>query len=51
MLVVTGRSSGKITIAPWLVSEHLIKKENKCQIMNVHIKLNCLIHILFSLVM
>ena len=51
MLVVTGRSSGKITTAPMLVSEYLIIKENKHQIMNVHTKWNCLIPILSSLVM
>ena len=44
-------TSGKITTAPRLVSEYLIKKENKHQIMNVHIKWNCLIPILSSLVM
>ena len=43
--------SGKITTAPRLVSEHLIKNENKHQIMNVHTKWNCLIPILSSLVM
>ena len=42
--------SGKITTAPRLVSEHLIKKENKYQIMNIHTKWNCLIPILSSLV-
>ena len=50
-LVITGQSSGKITTAPKLVSEHLIKNENKHQIMNVHSNWNCLIHILSSLVM
>ena len=44
-------TSGKITTAPRLVSEHLIKNENKHQIMNVHTKWNCLIPILSSLVM
>ena len=44
-------TSGKITTAPRLVSEHLIKKENKHQIMNVHTKWNCLIPILSILVM
>ena len=44
-------TSVKITTAPRLVSEHLIKNENKHQIMNVHIKWNCLIPILSSLVM
>ena len=42
--------SGKITTAPRLVSEHLIKNENKHQIMNVHTKWNCLIPILSTLV-
>ena len=51
MLVVTGQSSGKITTTPRLVSEHLIKNENKHQIMNVHTKWNCAIPILSSLVM
>ena len=44
-------TSDKITTAPRLVSEHLIKNENKYQIMNVHTKWNCLITILSSLVM
>ena len=43
-------TSGKITTAPRLVSEHLIKNENKHQIMNVHTKWNCLIPILSNLV-
>ena len=44
-------TSGKITTAPRLVSEYLIKKRNKHQIMNVYTKWNCLIPILSSLVM
>ena len=51
MLVLTGRSSGNITTAPRLVSEYLIKNENKHQIMNLHTNCNCLIPILSSLVM
>ena len=54
MLVVTAwpiMISGKITTAPRLVSEHMIKEENKHQIMNEHTKWNCLIPILSSLVM
>ena len=43
-------TSGKITTAPRLVSEHLIKNEKKHQIMNVHTQWNCLIPILSSLV-
>ena len=44
-------TSGKITTAPMLVSEYLIKKENKHQIRNAQTKWNCLIPILSSLVM
>ena len=44
-------TSGKITTAPRLVSEYLIKKVNKHQIMNVHTKWKCLVPILSSLVM
>ena len=43
-------TSGKITTAPMLVSEYLIKNEKKHQIMNVHTKLKCFIPILSSLV-
>ena len=42
--------SGKITTAPRLVSDHLITRENKHQIMNVHTKWNCLMPILSCLV-
>ena len=42
--------SGKITTVPRLFSEHLLQDENKHQIMNVHIKWNCLIPILSGLV-
>ena len=42
--------SGKTTTAPRQFSEHLLQNENKHQIMNVHIKWNCLIPILYSLV-
>ena len=38
-------TSDKTTTAPRLVSEHLMKNENKHQIMNVHIKCSCLIPI------
>ena len=41
----------KITTASRQVSEHLIKNENKHQIMTVPTKWNCLIPILSSLVM
>ena len=41
---------GKITTVPKLFSEHLLQDENKHQIMNVLIKWNCLIPILFGLV-
>ena len=44
-------TSGKITTAPRLVLEHLIKNENKHLIVNVLTKWNCLIPILSSLVM
>ena len=43
--------SCKITTAPRLVSEYLIKNENEHQIMKVHTNCNCLIPILSSLVM
>jgi len=49
--VRNGRSSGKITTTPRLVSEHLIKNKNKHLIVNVHTKWNCLIPILSGLVM
>ena len=49
VLVVTGRSSGKITTTPRLVSIHLIKNENKHLIVNVHTKWNCLIPILSTM--
>ena len=42
--------SGKITTVRRLFSEHLLQNENKHQIMNVHIKWDCLIPILSSLV-
>ena len=42
--------SGKITSVPRLFSEHLHQMKNKHQIMNVHIKWDCLIPILSSLV-
>ena len=44
------RISGKITIIPRLFSKHLHQLKNKHQIMNVHIKWECLIPILSSLV-
>ena len=44
------RISGKITSVPRLFSEHLHQMKNKHQIMNVHIKWDCLIPILSSLV-
>ena len=42
--------SGKITTIPGLFSEHLLQDKNKHQIMNVHMKWNCLIPILSGLV-
>jgi len=42
-------TSGKITTVPRLFSEHLLQNENQHQIMNVHIKWNCLIPILSTL--
>ena len=51
---VTGRSWQVVKLqphAPRLVSEHLIKNENKHLIMNVHTKWNCLIPTLSSLIM
>ena len=42
--------SDKITTAPRLVSEHLIKKENNYQTMNILTKWNCLTPLLSSLV-
>ena len=42
--------SDKITTAPRLFSEHLLKNKIKHQIMNVHTKWNCLIPILSGLV-
>ena len=50
LLVTTNRYVGKTTIVPTQFSEHLLQNENKHQIMNVHIKWNCLIPILYSLV-
>ena len=44
-------TSGKVTTALRLVSEHLIKNENKHQIMTVQTKWKCLIPILSGLVM
>ena len=44
------RISGKITTVPRLFSEHLHQMKNKHRIMNVHIKWDCLIPILPSLV-
>ena len=44
------RKSGKITTGPRLFSEHLHQMKNKHQIMNVHIKWDCLIPIMSSLV-
>ena len=43
-------TSGKITTAPRLFSEHSLQNENKHQIINAHTKWNCLIPILFGLV-
>ena len=43
------RIRGKITSVPRLFSEHLHQMKNKHQIMNVHIKWDCLIPILSSL--
>ena len=42
--------SGKITTIPGLFSEHLLQDKNKHQIMDVHMKWNCLIPILSGLV-
>ena len=42
--------SGKTATVPRLVSEPLFQNENKCQIMNVQTKWNCLIPILSTLV-
>ena len=49
--LLRGHQHGKITTAPGQVSEHLLKKEKKHQIMTVHTKWKCLIPILSSLVM
>ena len=49
-LQVMDTISGKIATVPRLVSEHLFQNENKCQIMNVQTKWNCLIPILSTLV-
>ena len=43
-------TSGKITTVPRLFSEHSLQSKNKHQIMNVHMKWNCLVPFLFSLV-
>ena len=50
LLVTTNRYVGKTTTVPRQFSEHLFQNENKHQIMKVHIKWNCLIPILYSLV-